>query len=529
MASSTGSKSESNSPVPPGSAPSGTPSPLIIGKSFIKQYYQVLSTNPEQITKFYKPDSVLSHSLQPSVPAIPKTLASSADQFFQWAKSSKDDDEPKLCFDFGSGAIDAQESINGGILLVVTGHIILPNQSAKTFVHTFFLNNGAAPGKKRQFYVHNDILRFLEEGGSHDETTTTTASEEEHAATTTSASGTTTGTDEIKEIPTDTASTPDSQEVPAAQSPDVVGQEAKEKDQGTQDASSSLLAQGEDVKDVTTEASDMEVSKDKVDDDDDNNEAAANVPVTDSMEGDAAPPQAKDEKKPKKSRSRGRSRKSRSSSPTDAEKKGKAKAKEPGSWASLVAGNKPSAVAAAAAEVAAKLSDVSITSSSQEQKKKTLEQKESAAKATPSDASKEKSTAGSGGGATQRTPEATVLIKNLPDKSKENEIRAMFKPYADKLNKKILGITLLASRGFAFVDFDSKVVVEAVVKDAENEKKGQEKFVLNGKVLDVGRKVPQESSKVGSNSGQNRSKSPGAQKNKGGRRHSPRGGNRSKK
>jgi hypothetical protein len=520
MASSTGSKSESNSPVPPGSAPSGTPSPLIIGKSFIKQYYQVLSTNPEQITKFYKPDSVLSHSLQPSVPTIPKTLASSADQFFQWAKSSKDDDEPKLCFDFGSGAIDAQESINGGILLVVTGHIILPNQSAKTFVHTFFLNNGAAPGKKRQFYVHNDILRFLEEG-SHEETTT--ASEEEHAAT-----AVTTGKDEIKETPTDTASAPDSHEVPAAQSPDVVLQEAKEKDQGTQDASSSLLAQEEATKDVTTEASEMEESKDKVDDD--NEAAAATVPVTDSMEGgDAAPPQAKDDKKPKKSRSRGRSRKSRSSSPTDADKKGKVKAKEPGSWASLVAGNKPSAVAAAAAEVAAKLSDVSITSSSQEQKKKTSEQKESAAKAAHSEASKEKSTAGSGGGATQRTPEATVLIKNLPDKSKESEIRAMFKPYADKLNKQILGITLLASRGYAFVDFDSKVVVEAVVKDAENEKKGQEKFVLNGKVLDVGRKVPQESNKVGSNSRQNRSKSPGAQKNKGGRRHSPRGGNRSKK
>jgi hypothetical protein len=520
MASSTGSKSESNSPVPTGSAPSGTPSPLIIGKSFIKQYYQVLSTNPEQITKFYKPDSVLSHSLKPSVPTIPKTLASSADQIFQWAKSSNEDgdEEPKLCFDFGSGAIDAQESVNGGILLVVTGHITLPNQSAKTFVHTFFLNNGAAPGKKRQFYVHNDILRFLEEG-SNEETiptvaataTATATTEHEHAVTAA------TGTNESKEPSADASVTiaSEPQDASAAQSPDAVVVQEVNDTQGTPDDSSPSVLPHVPPPVAKTEANETDGSKDKVD-----GEAADSLPVTDSMEGDAAPPQAKDEKKPKKSRSRGRSRKSRSSSPTDADKKGKTKAKEPGSWASLVAGSKPSAVAAAAAEVAAKLSEVSITSSSQEQKKKTPDQKESVTKIAPSEPSKEKSST-----STQRTPEATILIKNLPEKSKESEIRAMFKPYADKLNKKILGITLLASRGFAFVDFDSKVVVEAVVKDAMNEKKGQEKFILNGKVLDVGRKVPQESNKSGSN----RSKSPGAQKNKGGRRHSPRGGNRSKK
>lgn len=510
MASSTGSKPESNSPVPPGSAASGAPSPLIIGKSFIKQYYQVLSTNPEQITKFYKPDSVLSHSLQPSVPTVPKTLSSSTDQFFQWAKSSKNDDEeePKLCFDFGSGAIDAQESINGGILLVVTGHITLPKQPAKTFVHTFFLNNGAAPGKKRQFYVHNDILRFLEEG-SHEETTTETATEEEHSV------AATTGTDEVEKTSADAAvtSAPETQETPAAQAPETAVQETNH-DQGAQDDSSPPPPLNKTV------ANETDDSKDKVHD-----EVTDVVPVADSMEGDVAPPQAKDEKKSKKSRSRGRSRKSRSSSPTDMDKKGNAKSKAQGSWASLVAGNKPSAVAAAAAEVAANFSEVSITPSPQEPKKKASDKKESATKVAPSEPSKEKTSAASGGGTTQRTPEATILIKNLPEKSKESEIRAMVKPYADKLNKKILGITLLASRGFAFVDFDSKVVVDAVVKDATNEKKGQEKFVLNGKVLDVGRKVPQESSKSVSN----RSKSPGGQKNKGGRKHSPRGGNRSKK
>lgn len=501
--SSIGSKSESNSPVPPGASSSGTPSPLIIGKSFIKQYYQVLSTDPDQITKFYKPNSVISHSLQPSVPTVPQTLSSSAaDQFFLWAKTSADSsdsdvDQHTLCFDFGSGAIDAQESVNGGILLVVTGRITLPNQVARTFVHTFFLNNGAAPGKKRQFYVHNDILRFLEEGSSEGDIATSVPQQGE------------------KDEPSD-------EEDAVAEVTNAMSSNSLEESLQVAPEQQSLPVQADIVEAQSEEnaiPSPMEAEdEDEVDDEEDAN--AVSSPI----------PQAKDEKKSKKNRSRGRSRKARSSSPTDADKKGKpTKPKEPGSWASLVAGKsssgvtKPSPVAAAAAEVAAKLSTEEKAAATappavvkeEPSPKKSATQKASSNAAPSVDQSNDKSAA------VQRTAEATILIKNLPDKVKEADIRAMFKPYSDKLNKKILGITLLASRGFAFVDFDSKVVADAVVKDSQSEKKGEEKFVLHGKVLDVGRKVSQEnnSKSGGSSSGQQqrRSKSPGNTKSKGGR------------
>lgn len=525
--SSIGSKSESNSPVPPGSSTLGTPSPLIIGKSFIKQYYQVLSTDSAEITKFYKPNSVLSHSLQPSVPTVPQTLSSLAvDQFFHWAKTASTEsdtelEQPKLCFDFGSGAIDAQESVNGGILLVVTGRITLPNQATKTFVQTFFLNNGAAPGKKRQFYVHNDILRFLEEesqGGDNATLDQQQVDKEEVA---------------VDEDGSDAAAA-----VTSAMSSTSLQDVQHVKPQKQSVSSNGVDAETTNEKNASHVATDAEEVDDKDDEEDGN-----------AVTGPTDTPQAKDEKKSKKNRSRGRSRKARSSSPTDVDKKGKpTKVKEPGSWASLVAGKsssgaaKPSpvavAAAAAASEVAAKLSTeergtgVAMNAIPVEAKEETLPKKSAAQKgsssaATPADQATDKSSAA------HRTPEATILIKNLPDKAKEGDIRAMFKPYADKLNKKILGITLLASRGFAFVDFDSKVVAEAVVKDSQNEKKGEEKFVLNGKVLEVGRKVPQENSNksAGVSSGQQRrSKSPGNNtKSRGGRKSSPRGGNRAKK
>jgi len=173
-----------SSPTPTANA-NAAPSPLTIGKTFIKQYYQVLSKTPQNIHQFYKPNtSVLSHSFLSSDVADCKTLSSTNhSDIFEWAISNEASaDETiaaggSLCLDFGNGAIDAQETIQGGILLVVTGHMKLPDtEKAKTFVHTFLLNNGAPAGKKRQFYVHNDILRFIAEPDAEEHVDTSSQS-----------------------------------------------------------------------------------------------------------------------------------------------------------------------------------------------------------------------------------------------------------------------------------------------------------------------------------------------------------------
>ena len=175
------------SPQPPsadGGATATTaagPSPLTIGKRFVKQYYQTLMTTPDQIYRFYQPKSVLSdgEGSSPTDPVLFEAVYSDnnndklKERFFSGV-THVDRDMLQIRFEFEHGAIDAQQSVNGGLLLVVSGHVVYYNSATeeedaavddddllrKGFVHTFFLNVHTM-GTKKSFYVHNDILRFL--------------------------------------------------------------------------------------------------------------------------------------------------------------------------------------------------------------------------------------------------------------------------------------------------------------------------------------------------------------------------------
>ena len=139
-----------------------TASPEKIGKSFIKQYYQTLLASPAQLVRFYQADSTISRGNAAHVASTTCCAeALSAADPGEALKAFFDFSEGELSIDFSSGAIDAQESGDGGILLVVTGHMNLPLRTG--FVHTFFLSNAAPKGSKKVFYVKNDVLRFLGE------------------------------------------------------------------------------------------------------------------------------------------------------------------------------------------------------------------------------------------------------------------------------------------------------------------------------------------------------------------------------
>lgn len=640
-------------PTPvPNTAPSATsPSPLLIGKAFIKQYYQVLSTNPAQITKFYKPNSLISHSLLPSVPGITKTLReyqdhasnakdkanananANANTLFAWCRPEKGD---KLCFDFGRGAIDAQGTINGGILLVVTGHIRLPcwkadgeDDGMKRFVHTFFLNNGAPAGKKRQFYVHNDVLRFLDQGvdldldldldstiiQNDDKKKDAVEQQDEHVSESEKEGGEVTVPPvQNEEVASAAVVVANKEDTPATKEDsntsegdaketavDIVDESKEgEKENGTAAAVANaaivveskvvdVINAAERVKDstagsaahtsVAVEGGKKDKSTETAEKDADTKKVAketASKPTKSVENKGKTEATTLQEKKPRKNKSRGRARKSRSSSPTEGSTSTSSKGKKAtaGSWASLVAGGSgPSAVAAAAADAAAEISkdekqnsappstvtNAKKSSNSSAKKESTSEQEKMKGEQASSDQQsqpqqqqqqqqnqqQQQPLLSKKAAAAQRTPEATVLIKNIPDRTKEPEIRAMFEPYASKFQKRILGITLLANRGFCFVDFDSKDVVDDIVKDVEAEKEAKaeikktggdatvSKFTINRRALEVGRKVPADKAATGGRGrGPRRSSSPsrgGGYKNNrgGGRRNSPRGGNRS--
>lgn len=638
--------------LPTPQAPPVPPSPLLIGKAFIKQYYQVLSTNPTQITKFYKPNSLISHSLLPSVPATTTTLLEQTD-LFSWCKPKNTKD--KICFDFGKGAIDAQETINGGILLVVTGHVRLDDghgngasavsvagedaqnmNGNKRFVHTFFLNNGAPAGKKRQFYVHNDVLRFLDEGldlslnlndvdeqveveekdvqeeqeqevgdkVTGDETvqakTKPQEKEEPVAAAVVEVTIKTTPV-EKDETPKDTKDEPKKEKEVFIDSKSKVVEECKDVEHAIAAKEDKVAAPAisapEGKKGKSTESGkDAEVKKDgkeivsvsasdsaKPAKSDEKKGKSANTTTTTT--NTTATTTTAQEKKPRKNKSRGRARKSRSSSPTDVGNSNGSKGKKaavPSSWASLVARSGPSVVVADAAAVventkgekesaapasAANASTSNASNSTSGNTNANAKKSSNGAAKQESTSEKQKGEQASSDQESRaqvqqqqqqqqqphlskkaavalRQPEATVLIKNIPAKTLEPEIRAMFEPFASKLQKRVLGITLLPNRGFCFVDFDSKAVVDAIVKDVEAEKEAQtkskkegedvpvSKFIVNGRVLEVGRKIPAEKAVSGGRGrGPRRSSSPnrGGYKNNrgGGRRNSPRGGNRS--
>jgi len=636
--------STSLSPNPTSNANANTPpSPLQIGKSFIKQYYEVLSTSPHLIQKFYLPNtSVLSHSFLSSVPAESKTLSvTNQSEIFEWATPRSESKAvvgatAGLCFDFGRGAIDAQETIQGGILLVVTGHMKLPNaEKAKAFVHTFFLNNGAPAGKKRQFYVHNDILRFIADSdGNGNDSHTSVSPEPQDSATTkvsTPSSNIVNFEEEISSVKAVAALKPVAQAQDRSHSTPADQKRAISKGEKSKLHSSSNNVT-DDYSQVKTGTAKTENKRRPSNSFGSRDESTSKTPIEGgngkkknhdpsiNINNDTASHTAREEKKSKKNKSKGgRSRRDRGKSPSTDKVDSNAsntsrtsnsttetklkdskhnnsgsssnKPKVPGSWAGVVAGgpgsaapsasnnntfsappspSRPSPVAAtAAATAAAHLANSNSVGGVEESK----DGMDMDGIATPtivnkSDNSQEstslinnnitrggqppRSNAPSNHPSinnitiTQRTAEATLFLKNIPDKTKEADIRSIFEPYATDLNQKILGITLHATRGFCFVDFDAKLVVDTILKDVEASKEANKsgstngegsKFFMHGKFLDVGRKVQVDKGRGSSsqhNRYRNRSSSPGngAYHKRGGggghphRKNSPRSGNR---
>lgn len=526
----------SPNPTPPpgasGPPAPGGPTPQIIARAFIKQYYKTLLGSPSNLNGFYQPDSTVSRGMEPSSPAIPSAfnMASSSTNgdandspgerarkaFFEWAGNGN------LQIDFQRGAIDAQESIGGGILVVVTGHMTMPGSTMeKPFVQTFFLNNAAGPGRKKHFLVKNDMLRFLDP---------VVVAEEELV-------------EEVAEVEEEAV-----EEEPAVEEPAVVEEPVSEPSPAGEPVPVEPVqfepsADEEKVEDEEGGVEETEVEQPTIEVD----PAAEEEKEENSSEAgsDASPapsPTGSEGSKKKRNRKkRGGKSRSRSKSPKkgDAEEEEPEKPKTPGSWASLVASGAPKkSPEDGSGKKGKKGSSKPSTGGGSD---KASSNQESPAKAPPqSQPAKESSTQASSAvtsssSSNNRTPQATLFIRNIPDKTTEAEIRTMFEPFGPKTNTKMLGITLNTNRGFCFVDFDSPAAISAIVeesakslvKDPRTGRKVSSTFMAQGRVLDVERKVPSDRNKQQQSGGGgrrfNRSHSP---KDGGGRYRGSRGGMR---
>lgn len=417
------------SPTPP----TGTPSPLAIGLQFIRSYYNTLSTNPESILKFYKQDSFISHG-DGSQPSLPNTLEDSrlSEDLLFSIKNFR--------VDLEQGAIDAQMSVNGAVLVMVTGHILFGDKKRRAFCHTVLLNNAAPPdAPRKQYYVLNDVMRFL--------------AETEH----------TEGATQVKDVPeAETETETNGEPMMEPEEVEPPAEEARPVEET-----------------VVEEASSPEVEERRPEEEEPPmyEPALEPEPAVEETKEEIPPLTAAAQSK-RKSRKGGRKQ---SRSPSN-EKKPPA-----GSWASLVANNTGSATPAAAPASPAP-GGKRVESTKQDTKQQSKQQPQ--ATDDPQQQGKQQQK--------RRDPECTLVIKNIPQETKEVDVRKMFEPFAVQTSRKIVGLNVSAAKGLAFVDFDSPAPVLLALKQ-------QHKFQLHGRPVEVEQKsvdARKRGSSGSSNSGQ---------------------------
>ncbi|KAL0386077.1 UNVERIFIED_CONTAM: Nuclear transport factor 2 [Sesamum radiatum] len=120
--------------------------PQVVANAFVKQYYAILNKCPENLHKFYQESSLLGWPGSDGVLKPVTTLSGINDKIM-----SSD-------YKYSSAEIkttDAQESVEGGVIVAVTGSLTLKDNVKMNFSQTFFLAK-----QEKGFFVLNDILRF---------------------------------------------------------------------------------------------------------------------------------------------------------------------------------------------------------------------------------------------------------------------------------------------------------------------------------------------------------------------------------
>ena len=494
------------SPPPPSSDVAAAGTALKVGIQFVKQYYKILSTQPEMVERFYAaPDvdlSYLSHGegSEPTSPVPLEECKKSNDKgdhlsTERWGCGNNE----KMLFELEDGAIDAQPSTNDGILLVVTACVIFKGSISeegdggdtkrrKKFVQTFFLAKFG-----RNFSVINDILRFLVAEPSSvviaaDSTSAATVSPVTVDSSAAAATAMKNAVDDVavetKEKKIDAATKSKATTETTEKSSSSASKEETPK--SSDDAAAVDEAPGGGVEETKEEAPDEE-------------EFVAEKATTPTKKTTAT----KDGKSKKnKSGSNNKSQQQQPQSPQPAAAK-----PAPGSWASLVvsggsAPNTPSRKAPAAAKDKAKLPLPLVVDSKEKDTKENGTSAGIEAEKSKTTTTSKNNSGGGGGGSSKkadlkskeqqqqqqnrskRDPDNTLVIKNLSDNVKEHDIINMFQPFAVATKSRIVGTNLNHHRNLAFVDYDCVAPVNAALK-----KHAETPFEWNGKVLEVDQKT----------------------------------------
>ncbi|KAL0417487.1 UNVERIFIED_CONTAM: Nuclear transport factor 2 [Sesamum radiatum] len=120
----------------------------VVGNAFVQQYYHILHHSPGLVYRFYQDISKLGRPEEDGSMSITTTMQAI--------------DAKIVSLNYGDfraeiKSVDAQESFNGGVNVLVTGYLTGKDNTVRNFAQSFFL----AP-QDRGYFVLNDMFRYLD-------------------------------------------------------------------------------------------------------------------------------------------------------------------------------------------------------------------------------------------------------------------------------------------------------------------------------------------------------------------------------
>nr|XP_056713274.1 ras GTPase-activating protein-binding protein 2 isoform X2 [Euleptes europaea] len=131
------------------------PSPLLVGREFVRQYYTLLNKAPDYLHRFYGRNSSYVHGGLDSSGKLQEAVYGQSDIHKKVMSLQFNECRTKIRH------VDAHATLNDGVVVQVMGELTNNGQPMRKFMQTFVLApEGSVPNK---FYVHNDIFRYEDE------------------------------------------------------------------------------------------------------------------------------------------------------------------------------------------------------------------------------------------------------------------------------------------------------------------------------------------------------------------------------
>uniref|UniRef100_A0A671WR92 G3BP stress granule assembly factor 2b n=1 Tax=Sparus aurata TaxID=8175 RepID=A0A671WR92_SPAAU len=147
------------------------PSPLLVGREFVRQYYTLLNKAPDFLHRFYGRNSSYVHGGLDASGKLAEAVYGQAEIHKKVMSLQFSECHTKIRH------VDAHATLSDGVVVQVLGELSNNGQPMRKFMQTFVLAPEGSVANK--FYVHNDIFRYEDEVFGDSEAELDEESEEE--------------------------------------------------------------------------------------------------------------------------------------------------------------------------------------------------------------------------------------------------------------------------------------------------------------------------------------------------------------